>query len=115
LREITDNNGKHVSVLCLLECTLCRYKRNAINNGLVVLEVPKFVDALLGEIRGDGIKTIIPDSRLTLNLEKGELFQCDDAGNALGDAMSFQSFGSVIQELIVVGGLENWIKAQLSK
>lgn len=89
------------------------YKRNAINNGLIVLEVPELVDMLFASIGRDE-KVAIPGTKVSLDLVNGNLEYKEEDGAALSDPMAFKSLGAVTQELIVLGGLEAWVRAQLA-
>ena len=90
------------------------YKRNAINNGLIVLEVPALVDMLYDTI-GRGEKVAIPGTKVSLDLVNGNLEYRSASGTALADLMAFKNLGAVTQELIVLGGLEAWVRGKVSK
>lgn len=90
------------------------YKRNAINNGLIVLEVPALVEMLYDAVGRDGEeKVVINGTRVFLDLVKGNLEHKAEDGTALAAPMAFKSLGAVTQELIVLGGLEAWVRKQL--
>lgn len=83
------------------------YKRNAINNGFLVLEVPELVDDLKTKLRTDkltvkpGLKAVIDFTTSTISVEDKEYH--------------FDQLGTAAQELIAAGGLENWVKDNLEK
>ncbi|MCK4658881.1 MAG: homoaconitase [Phycisphaerae bacterium] len=82
------------------------YKRNAFNNGFIVIECPELVDELAVALKsraGAGELTI-PTS---------DQAQIDFAGSAIeygGKSYVFQALGRVPQELIVAGGVENLVR-----
>ena len=82
------------------------YKRNAINNGFLVIEAPDLVRDLKEKFGTSklsvrtGIKTKIDFRQSTLE--------------AIGKNYSIDPIGAPAQELVIVGGLENWVKARLS-
>jgi len=82
------------------------YMRNALNNGFLVLEVPELVN---------DFKTKFDIKKLTI--ETGIKAKIDFKNSVIifGDAeYSISPVGTAAQELVVVGGLENWVKAQIN-
>ena len=83
------------------------YKRNAINNGFLVLEVPELVDDLKAKFGTDkltvkpGLTAVIDFTASTISLENKEYH--------------FDQLGTAAQELIVAGGLGNWVKSKLGE
>ena len=80
--------------------------RNALNNGFLVLEVPELVN---------DFKTKFDIKKLTI--ETGIKAKIDFKNSVIifGDAeYSISPVGTAAQELVVVGGLENWVKAQIN-
>jgi homoaconitate hydratase len=81
------------------------YSRNALNNGFLVIEVPELVEYLKDKFGiekltvATGVKAIIDFKNSKIVIDDKE-FQI----NAVGEAA---------QELVVVGGLENWVKSKL--
>ncbi len=78
------------------------YKRNALNNGFLVLEIPELVDDLKSEFNPDAL-TIKTNITANINFEKSEILTD-------GKSYSFNPLGVAAQELIVAGGLENWVR-----
>ncbi|MBI1933458.1 MAG: homoaconitase [Ignavibacteriales bacterium] len=81
------------------------YKRNALNNGYLVIEIPELVDEL---------KNKFGQNKLTVNT--GIVSQIDFVNSELcfkNKNYSFAPIGTAAQELVVTGGLENWIKKNL--
>ncbi|KAA0265500.1 MAG: homoaconitase, partial [Chlorobiota bacterium] len=81
------------------------YKRNAINNGFLTIEVPELVNDLKARFGAEkpsvkpGLKLKVDFGASTATLE--------------GKVYSFGAVGEAAQELIVAGGLENWVKNNL--
>jgi len=81
------------------------YKRNAINNGFLVLEAPALVKDLL-EKHGRDELTVATGIKATIDFQTAEL-SCD------GKTYSLSTVGTAAQELVLTDGLENWVKARL--
>jgi homoaconitate hydratase len=82
------------------------YKRNALNNGFLVLEAPELVKDLK-----DRFGSSKPTVRTHLN------FRLDIRSSFLvvdGKTYSIVPVGPAAQELIIEGGLENWVKKRLT-
>jgi len=82
------------------------YKRNAINNGFLVIEVPELVNDLKSKFGSD-----------KLSVKSGFLAEIDFKKSTLiadGKNYSISPVGTAAQELIVVGGLESWVKNKIS-
>jgi homoaconitate hydratase len=83
------------------------YKRNALNNGFLVLEVPHLVHELRERFGASKptVRTGI-DARI-------------DFGRALleadGKTYRLAPVGGIAQELVIAGGLENWVRGQLGR
>jgi len=81
------------------------YKRNAINNGFLVIEAPELVNDLKSQFGEDKL-TIKTGLNAMLDFTKSEL--------TVGDKVySIPSVGVAAQELILTGGLENWVKEKI--
>jgi homoaconitate hydratase len=82
------------------------YKRNALNNGFLVIEAPELVRDLKGRFGSDKptvrtdlvAKVDVPTSSLTV----------DNKTYPIG------SIGPAAQELIIEGGLENWVRNRMN-
>ncbi len=81
------------------------YKRNALNNGFLVIEIPKFVDDLKNKY-GTGKLTVATNTPATLDYENSIL-------SFEGKDYNFSAVGTAAQELVVLGGLENWVKSKI--
>ena len=95
------------------------FKRNAINNGLMVLEAPELVNLLrkaYGSTTNAG-KALTKRTGVHAHVDlingsvqlSPSLLLCDE-----GRVLSIPKVGVAAQELIVVGGLENWVKQVLA-
>ena len=81
------------------------YKRNAINNGFILLECPELIHQLqiihgtdfLTKVLNDHVNVSMTESIITFD----------------GKEYSFSALGPVAQELIIVDGLENWVKKSI--
>lgn len=78
------------------------YKRNALNNGFLVIEAPELVNDLLAKF-GSKTLTVKTGIKAEINFKNSTLF-------VEGKNYSISSVGPAAQELILVGGLENWVK-----
>lgn len=83
------------------------FKRNAINNGLLVLEAPKLVIALRAEFGTGSVLSRRTGWNVTLNLLTGAL----DAGTK--GIFEVPKVGTAAQEIVVEGGLEAWVKNRI--
>lgn len=81
------------------------FKRNAINNGYLAIEVPKLVNELK-ERFGTG-KLTHPTSLVAKIDFKKSTIEVD------GKAYTISPIGRAAQELVVSGGLEEWVRVQL--
>ena len=81
------------------------YKRNALNNGFLAIEAPELVTDLKNKFGKD-----------KLTVRTGISAAIDFAGSTLttGDkGYSLSPVGAAAQELVIDGGLENWVKKRL--
>ncbi len=82
------------------------YKRNALNNGFLLLECPELVNDL---------KVKFGKDKLTLKTEMNAVIDFANSEIRVNKKKySFDPVGKAAQELIVMGGLENWVKNNLS-
>ena len=85
------------------------FERNAINNGLMVLECPELVEYLRNQY-ADYVPTRLVESMITLDLESWKVRLHDNA-----NAFSVRPIGAPVQELLECGGLEAWVQQRLDK
>ncbi|MCF8432672.1 MAG: homoaconitase, partial [Melioribacteraceae bacterium] len=81
------------------------YVRNAINNGFLTIQIPKLVDFLKTKLDSDKL-TINTGYEAVMNFTKSVL-------NIDGNDFYFQPIGKAAQEIIVAGGLEDWVRNNL--
>ena len=81
------------------------YKRNALNNGFLVIEIPKFVDYLKSKYGTENL-TVATNKQATLDYENSIL-------SFENKEYIFSPVGTAAQELVILGGLENWVKNNL--
>eukprot|EP00041_Stephanoeca_diplocostata_P030685 m.935758 g.935758 ORF g.935758 m.935758 type:complete len:738 (+) comp23806_c2_seq3:146-2359(+) len=100
------------------------YKRNALNNGLIVLEIPALVESLLSRTatrrRSANKPTILLDNeRAEIDMvgSYARLLQVqvspDSPRTYTSSPIPFTGLGKVCQDLIAAGGIEEWVKKQL--
>jgi homoaconitate hydratase len=81
------------------------YQRNAINNGFAVIASPGFADYL---------KERYGEEELTVDTGKEAVIDFSAAVIRFdGKEFSFQPLGEAAQELIVAGGLQEWVKNEI--
>jgi len=83
------------------------YKRNALNNGFLAMEAPQLVNDLK-ERFGDNKLTVRTGLEAELDFTRA-VMTVDDK------EYKFSPVGAAAQELVVVGGLENWVKERIDK
>ncbi len=81
------------------------YKRNAINNGYLVIEAPELVNDLKARFGKERL-TVKTAIQAKIDFRKSTLL-------ADGKTYSISPVGAAAQELVVVEGLENWVKANM--
>lgn len=81
------------------------YKRNALNNGFLVLEAPRLIRDLKSRF-GTAELTVRTHMNAVLDFKKSVLL-------ADGKTYSFSPVGTAAQDLILAGGLEGWVKQNL--
>jgi homoaconitate hydratase len=79
------------------------YKRNAFNNGFLVIECPALVDRLSAEFAGDDRLTIRTAAEAVVDFQAS----CVRWGN---DELPFVPLGEVPQRLVVAGGAEALVR-----
>ena len=105
-REQAATALKHAGVSLIITGSVSEtYKRNAINNGLLILESPDLVKFLVKEYGRD---------KLTVDIETVARVDFSTATVSFLD-MKYEFFpvGAAAQEIIISGSLQNWIKERL--
>ena len=97
------------------------FKRNSINNGLILVEAPELLDDITARLAKDGVRggggkdgalTVIPDRwTVKMDTKRGGV----TVVGADGGETHYPSarIGRSVQELWVNGGLEGFIRASL--
>jgi len=81
------------------------YKRNAINNGYLVIECPQLIDDLI---------SVYGKDKLTIETKKQVEIKFEESLISYNDkSYSISPVGEAAQELIICEGLENWVKKNL--
>ena len=81
------------------------YKRNALNNGFLLIECPELVNDLKNKFGKEKL-TVKTDMNAKVNF-------ADSSITFNKKTYSFSSVGKAAQELIVDGGLEEWVKKNI--
>ena len=85
------------------------YKRNAINNGFIVIEAPDLVNDLKEKFKSQTESdklTIRTEIKIEINFENSIVL-------AKNMEYSIDPIGVAAQELVIEEGLENWVKNRL--
>jgi homoaconitate hydratase len=82
------------------------YKRNALNNGLFVIECPELVEDLKLKFGTEKL-TVKTKILITVNFSESKI-------KTEENIYSISTVGAAAQELIVEDGLENWVKNRIS-
>jgi homoaconitate hydratase len=81
------------------------YKRNAINNGFLVIDSPDLVRDLKAKYCTDKL-TVKPGIKIKVDFKNSKI-------TADGKTYSIDPVGAAAQELVLTDGLENWVKKNL--
>ncbi len=81
------------------------YKRNAINNGFLVIEAPELVRDLKAKF---GSAKLTVKTGIDAKIDFGKSTIESD-----GKAYAIDPVGTAAQELVLTGGLENWVKGKI--
>ena len=81
------------------------YKRNALNNGFLAIEAPELVDDLKKKFGAEKL-TVVTGIEATVDFTSAVVKAGDKE-------YEIAPVGAAAQELVLTGGLENWVKANL--
>lgn len=90
------------------------FSRNSINNALLTLEIPDLINKLREKYAGSDELTIRTGWTLTYDVTKAQVTVTDDAGNVVLQ-QKVGELGTNLQDIIVKGGLEGWVKEEIKK
>ncbi|KAJ2770721.1 mitochondrial Homoaconitase, partial [Coemansia nantahalensis] len=100
--------------LVICESASETFKRNAVNNGLLVLESPPLVRWLRAKYQTPSAPaTVVSGLDAHVALVAGRIRLTDAAGAAVYEG-ELPRIGRAAQEIIVAGGLENWVRARMA-
>ncbi len=106
-REQAATALKHRGIALVLAGSFSEtYKRNALNNGFLTIEAPDLVNDLKARY-GTQKLTVRTGMKATIDFSRAVL-------SAEGKEYDLSPVGLAAQELVVVGGLENWVKEKLN-
>ena len=105
-REQAATALKHFGIQMVIAGSFSEtYKRNAINNGFILLECPELIRNLQKE-HGSSFLTKALDGGISISMKQSIIMFGDNT-------YSFNAPGPIAQELILEDGLENWVKKSL--
>lgn len=90
------------------------FSRNSINNALLTLEIPDLINKLREKYRDSNELTIRTGWFLKWDVTKAQVVVADSEGNLILQ-QKVGELGSNLQDIIVKGGLEGWVKSELQK
>ena len=107
-REQAATSLKYKGIACVIAGSLSEtYKRNAINNGFLVIECPELINDL---------KKLFGAEKLSVQTNKKISIDFKNSSITFGDKLyTIDPVGEAAQELIITGGLENWVRKNLNK
>jgi len=106
-REQAATALKHKGISCVIAGSFSEtYKRNAINNGFLIIDCPELINDLKKQFGTEKL-TVQTNKKIKIDFENSSI-TCNDKN------YSIDPVGEAAQELIVVGNLENWVKKNLS-
>lgn len=105
-REQAATAFKYKGIACVIAGSFSEtYARNAINNGFLIIECSEFINDL---------KWKFGNERLTVQTNKKVKVDFKNSSITFNEKeYSIDPVGEAAQELIVVGGLEEWVKKNL--
>lgn len=105
-REQAATALKYKGIRCVIAGSLNEtYKRNALNNGFLIIECPQLVNDLKKKYGADKL-TVATESKATIDFVNSVI-------HFSNQKYVIDPVGEAAQELIVDGGLEEWVKNNL--
>jgi homoaconitate hydratase len=107
-REQAATCLKYKGIACVVAGSLSEtYKRNAINNGFLVIDCPDLANDLKQKL-GTKKPTIKSENNIKMDFKNSSItFE--------GREYSIDPVGEAAQELIIEGGLENWVRNEIKR
>lgn len=90
------------------------FSRNSINNALLTLEIPALINKLREKHSGLSELTIRTGWFLKYDVTKAQVTVTDSAGEVVLQ-QKVGELGTNLQDIIVKGGLEGWVRSELAK
>ncbi|KAF8426029.1 hypothetical protein EV426DRAFT_594791 [Tirmania nivea] len=91
------------------------FSRNSVNNALLTVEVPRLVERLREEFQGEKRATRRTGWWLEWDVARSRVTVREGLEGAREWSQGVGELGSNVQEIIVRGGLEGWVKAKLGE
>ena len=105
-REQAATSLKYRGIACVIAGSLSEtYKRNAINNGFLVIECPELINDLNKQFGTENL-TVQTNKKIRIDYRNSSI-TFDDR------QYSIDPVGEAAQEIIIAGGLENWVKNKI--
>ena len=105
-REQAATSLKYKGISCVIAGSFSEtYKRNAINNGFLIIDCHELTSDLKDEFGTDKLK-VQSNKKVKIDFEHSLITYYDKN-------YSIDPVGEAAQELIIDGGLENWVKKNL--
>jgi homoaconitate hydratase len=107
-REQAATSLKYKGIACVIAGSLSEtYKRNAINNGFLVIECPEIINELKKQFGAEKL-TVATNKKIRIDFKNSSITSNEKE-------YSIDPVGEAAQELIITGGLENWVRKNLNK
>ncbi len=105
-REQAATALKHFGIQMVIAGSFSEtYKRNAINNGFILLECPELITDLIQK-HGNSVLTNALDGEVRVSMKQSDILYENKK-------YSFNALGPIAQELIIEDGLENWVQKSI--
>jgi len=102
-REQAATSLQYKGISCIIAGSFSEtYKRNAINNGFLVIECPKLINDLKKQFGTEKL-TVQTNNKIRIDFKNSSI-SFDDK------QYSIDPVGEAAQEIIIAGGLESWVK-----
>jgi len=106
-REQAATALKYKGIACVVAGSFSEtYKRNAINNGFLVIECPELINDLKKQF-GTAKLTVQTNKKIKIDFQNSSI-SIDDK------EYTIDPVGEAAQEIIIAGGLESWVKKNIS-